>query len=560
MSLELTTATEQQKTDIRAALGVNLSTTGGALNVPQYDVDGNLVLGPPNNNGALGSTGELKIPQFRRIAFMGPAGQIAASLYLWFGHSGGDEMIYESPRHCFYWNEGFQFGSPASLRDGRYIYIQPNSATSTDTLVESPPVSLVSRYWNGSANVTQNTWLQSRPASAAEGSERLVLNMGGAVDSNHRLSGGVEPVVISRDGIWHPGASPEMQVLTDGATVTQVCSQFRAIQVAKVTLGGNRTLAISGATSGMRGILYVRQDANGNRTLGLPTGSVRVSGFALSTGAYLWDKLEWHYDGSNYFWTIDKGLVQDPDSDAANFFARASITDPVQQAALDTLVLTLKGNGIWAKSVAIYPFVGGTAASHAENLRSTSHQIAWFNAMTHNANGITGDGVSAYGNTNLNLASLGGYQNSVTGYSYCGTAGELTAGAYLFGATLTHRFGIARSSSVAVADGPMDGELGGSLNGATGGDWRKHFAAVRSGSTAAQFYVNGNITSKSTASTGVPNGNIFLCARNSLGSAANYSNANLRFQLFGSALNSTEMANLRTAVHAFQTALGRANP
>lgn len=95
--------------------------------------------------------------------------------------------------------------------------------------------------------------------------------------------------------------------LTDGATVTITCSATKAIQNATVTLGGNRTLAISGAANGMTGILIVKQDATGSRTLALPAGSLVVDGgsgaVTLSTAANAVDLLTWTYDGTNYLWT-----------------------------------------------------------------------------------------------------------------------------------------------------------------------------------------------------------------------------------------------------------------
>ena len=58
------------------------------------------------------------------------------------------------------------------------------------------------------------------------------------------------------------------------------------------------------------------------------------------------------------------------DADAQAFITAASITDPTQQSAINTLVVNLKSYGIWNQMFAIYPFVGGTAASHKWNLKN----------------------------------------------------------------------------------------------------------------------------------------------------------------------------------------------
>lgn len=99
------------------------------------------------------------------------------------------------------------------------------------------------------------------------------------------------------------------QTLTDGSTVTWDLSVSNNAQV---TLGGNRTLAISNATDGDYGTLLVIQDGTGGRTLTLPSGS-RVVGagattaITLSTAASARDILTWWYDGTNYYWNIGKG-------------------------------------------------------------------------------------------------------------------------------------------------------------------------------------------------------------------------------------------------------------
>lgn len=95
--------------------------------------------------------------------------------------------------------------------------------------------------------------------------------------------------------------------LTDGATITLTCDTNKSVQNATVTLGGNRTLAISGAVSGMTGVLIVKQDGAGSRTLALPAASKVVNtgsgAVSLSTAASAIDVLSWVYDGTNYLWT-----------------------------------------------------------------------------------------------------------------------------------------------------------------------------------------------------------------------------------------------------------------
>lgn len=97
--------------------------------------------------------------------------------------------------------------------------------------------------------------------------------------------------------------------LTDGATIT--LNGNSGINF-RVTLGGNRTLAVSNITIGKSYIIYVTQDATGNRTLTLPVNSKVPLGFGsgttinLSTAGDAKDALFMQYDGTNYNFTIAK--------------------------------------------------------------------------------------------------------------------------------------------------------------------------------------------------------------------------------------------------------------
>jgi plastocyanin len=102
---------------------------------------------------------------------------------------------------------------------------------------------------------------------------------------------------------------PAFVTLTDGATVTWATAGA-PVNHAKVTLGGNRTLDITGEVAGASGTLVVTQDGTGSRTLTLPAGSKAPGGaFTLSTAAGSIDVLAWVFDGSVFYWTIGKAFA-----------------------------------------------------------------------------------------------------------------------------------------------------------------------------------------------------------------------------------------------------------
>jgi hypothetical protein len=114
--------------------------------------------------------------------------------------------------------------------------------------------------------------------------------------------------------VWSDGDDyiAAFTTLTDGATITLTANGARILQNASVTLAGNRALAFSGITDGMRGTLLVKQDATGGRTLSLPAGSKVENGgagaIALTATPNAVDVLDWVCVGTNYYWTARKNF------------------------------------------------------------------------------------------------------------------------------------------------------------------------------------------------------------------------------------------------------------
>jgi len=99
--------------------------------------------------------------------------------------------------------------------------------------------------------------------------------------------------------------------LTDGATITWAIGSSTAAN-ATVTLGGNRTLNITGPASGGTYVLRVVQDGTGSRTLTLGTGctwkviSGGAGALSLTATANATDVLTFYYDGTNCYANLGK--------------------------------------------------------------------------------------------------------------------------------------------------------------------------------------------------------------------------------------------------------------
>ena len=104
--------------------------------------------------------------------------------------------------------------------------------------------------------------------------------------------------------------------------------------------------------------------------------------------------------------SMSKGL-----SDAQKFILAAGITDATQKSAINTLVDDLKTYGIWSKTKAIYPMVGGTATTHKYNLKDprdldAAFRLSFSGGWTHSSNGALPNGITAYSDTFLNASSF----------------------------------------------------------------------------------------------------------------------------------------------------------
>lgn len=247
------------------------------------------------------------------------------------------------------------------------------------------------------------------------------------------------------------------------------------------------------------------------------------------------------------------------DPDAQSFLTRANITDPTQQAAVNQLALSLKSAGIWSKMVALYPFVGGSASSHAQNLVSSSFTVTWSGTITHDSNGVKGNGTTGFGDTGL-IPSVAGLQlNSTHASAYINLA-ETVLGAQSGGTD-----GLAQSFQLAINLGPgtafwdcygtTTGRVTGAASGTTG-----FYLGSRNASNSNAIYRNGaSFLSNATASETLNSTlSVYLLARNLSGSATLFSDGRQALNSLGLGLSAAEVTSFNTAVQAFETTLGRA--
>ena len=243
------------------------------------------------------------------------------------------------------------------------------------------------------------------------------------------------------------------------------------------------------------------------------------------------------------------------DPDAQAFITAASITNPTQQAAINTLVVDLKGYSIWTKFKAIYPIVGGTASQHKFNLKDprdldAAFRLTFATGWTHSANGMLPNGAT-YADTFLNTSiQLNVNSHSFGMYSRTNnTTGSQAIGSF----DNTPRFLQNNLSLGNFVSGLVSSVISYTANPST-----SLLMLTRTSSTLSKAFRAGVLLGQETVIMGtLPTFNFYLGARNNAGTPVLYSNHQCAFAFLGDGLTDTEAGNLYTAVQAYQTTLGR---
>ena len=245
-----------------------------------------------------------------------------------------------------------------------------------------------------------------------------------------------------------------------------------------------------------------------------------------------------------------------PDVDAQTFITAANITNGIQKIAINTLVIDLKGYGIWTKQRAIYPVVGGVAASHAVNLKTPgTYNLTFTAGWTHSSTGMTP--LNAYADTGFNPTANSQTNTNRHVSFYSRTNADGTGN--LFGLSDKTHGPITRQSNIMYVDWPSTAACSVAAAGRL---------TLTNTSTNAMFLFNATSSNvkvfKNTTTLGtgaavagvIPNQNILL-SYGYTSCANRYDNRECAFASIGDGLTDTEAANFYIAVQKFQGILGR---
>jgi hypothetical protein len=257
------------------------------------------------------------------------------------------------------------------------------------------------------------------------------------------------------------------------------------------------------------------------------------------------------------------------DADAQAFLNAAVITDGTQASAVNTLVVDLKSAGVWTKMKALYPMVGGTAASHKFNLKDprdldAAYRLVFNGGWIHSSNGALPNGTTGYANTFFNPFNNLSIDNThMSYYSRTNNARD----SYDMGVTITNTNPL-RSLHTVLKWG-IDGNTYWSMGFQNLTSLSSevdlflpssavNFLFNKTSSTSTSLFANNTKYTASVTNRGLPNGNLYLGARNLNGFADLFANRQSAFASIGDGLTDAEAAAFYTAVQKYQTTLGRA--
>jgi hypothetical protein len=292
-------------------------------------------------------------------------------------------------------------------------------------------------------------------------------------------------------------------------------------------------------------------------------GQVSVFNRALSS-----DEVLQNYESTRERFNL-RGIAIDPD--ASLFLRTAGITDTSQQSAIDTLVLELKNAGIWSKMKAIYPFVGGTAATHKWNLKDprdldAAFRLTFSGGWTHSSTGADPNGTNAYANTNLipNNVISSNLSMHISYYSRQNSTGvevEIGSGDYVAPNDEQRRSFIEANTS-GTSYWTVNGNNPSDFFSTSDTDAAAFYIASRTSSTVMAAFRNNSKSGTATKAAGnLSQNSIYIGAYNrpQFGSqqASYFSTKQTAFATIGDGLTDAEATNLYTIVQKYQTTLGR---
>ena len=252
------------------------------------------------------------------------------------------------------------------------------------------------------------------------------------------------------------------------------------------------------------------------------------------------------------------------DADALALFSRFTTPpDNARKAVINTLIVSLKVAGVFAKLDALYLLAAADAQAARRNWIADQYNLVAVNSPTFAADrGYTGNASSAYLDTGLNPSSAVSLKFGLNS----GVAGVWNRSARAAGAFSDMAARTSPATSWIDVQPRIAGDIfAHALNGAfntsiANTNSQGHFTSSRTVAGSIQGYISGSLAgSASAAAASIPNANIVLLARGVQGGSVDaYSPDQLAAGYVGAGLSAGEVSALHSALNTYLQAVGAA--
>lgn len=248
------------------------------------------------------------------------------------------------------------------------------------------------------------------------------------------------------------------------------------------------------------------------------------------------------------------------DTDAQAYFtANTAITSDADKSAINDFYLGLKSDGIYTKINGMHFPIWQNASNNKWNLinpvdTDAGYRLTYATGILHEANGIRGNGTSAYANTYF-LPSTNNYDNQSFG-AYC-TIDNNNSGV-IMGVNTSAAGGPAvnmqpRNTANAFRQQMSSTTVGSVANTQSLG----FFQMVRNSGTTIFAVKNNTVTNISLNGTNIIDKKLYYLAQNNYDfSTSGYSTKRIAFAYFGQALTTTQATNFYSRVQTLMTHFG----
>jgi hypothetical protein len=238
--------------------------------------------------------------------------------------------------------------------------------------------------------------------------------------------------------------------------------------------------------------------------------------------------------------------------------ANTAITNLGDITAIDDFFTGLKTDGLYANIKAMYLPIWGSATDNKWNLidprdLDVAFRLQFFGGVTHDADGVVGNGTNGYANTFYNALTEGNINSAHLAY-YSQTnqnRNEVEIGSRIT-ATPQHIYYIQiRTLGGAIDHYMFDNTF---LSGGSMADSRGFFLGNRASSNSKTLWKNSTkIGNQATVPTFIPNLDVFLMAENRNGSAFNLSQKKCSFASIGEGFTDSQAVKFYNRVQTLMT-------